>query len=211
MPSGADWWKKYQVPDVPTGESGDWKIERFSVSEIDLKLYNLRLAFNGQGRRMMEPGDYTRLMRGHEVIMSDTRAEIQDHRVVLDQMIGAKTVMIAGLGLGVILQAAIRSPTVRRIIVYEKSLDVINLVAPHWTKKARRAGKVLTILLWDIFEVKPEKWEQHDVVWFDIWDNISADNWQEMKPLKRRWRRHAAWMGCWCESECRHQATGRYS
>lgn len=211
MISGAEWWKEYKVPDVPTGASGDWRVEKFSVAEIDLKLFNMRLAFTpGQSRRMMVPGEYTRLMRGRELVMSDTKAEIEDHYELFRRLQIANTVMFAGLGLGVALKAAINATSVRRIIVYEKSLDVISLVSPHWLKLARRSGKVLTILLWDIFEVIPEKWERHDVVWFDIWDNVTADNWEEMKRLKRRWRPHAEWVGCWCESECRHQATGRY-
>lgn len=212
MTSAAEWWRQHQVT-VPEGESGNWRIERFSVAEIDLKLYNLRLAFNsGQGGRLMVPGEYTRLMRGRELVMSDTRAEIRDHATVIHQISQAKTVMIAGLGLGMVLNAALTSPSVEAVKVFEISGDVIDLTEEHYRQIAQKNGKLLIIFVNDIFDVKPysDNSEHFDVVWFDIWDHISADNWEGMKKLKRTWRRHAEWMGCWCESECRYQATGRH-
>ncbi len=31
--------------DVPEGESGDWKIERFTVSDKDISIHNIRCSF----------------------------------------------------------------------------------------------------------------------------------------------------------------------
>ena len=70
---------KYKV-DIPEGQSGDWKVEKFTVSEEEAKLNNLRAAFSFSDRgREIEPGEYTRLRRNGVVVLSDTPAEIRDH------------------------------------------------------------------------------------------------------------------------------------
>lgn len=207
-----DAWKSYQV-DVPEGECGDWRIEKFSVTDAELFLFNLRLAFSpGHSHRQMVAGDYTRLMRKRKVVMSDTRAEIRDLENFILQLDGAKSVMIAGLGLGICLNAALLAPSVETVKVFEKSSHVFRLMEPHYRTIAARNNTLLKVFQNDIFDVKPcpDKSEHFDVVWFDIWDDICADNWRDMKRLKRRWSNHAEWMGCWCEDETRYEATGRY-
>src|SRR3990167_8481675 len=67
--------------DVPEGASGVWRVERFTVSDDDIRLFNLRCAFQpGGGRWMIKPGTYTRLTCGSQLVMSDTPAEKRDHR-----------------------------------------------------------------------------------------------------------------------------------
>jgi len=58
--------------DVPEGKSGNWAVEKFTVSKKDVDFYNLRATFSfGGGGRIIEPGEYTKLVRNGLIIMSD--------------------------------------------------------------------------------------------------------------------------------------------
>ncbi len=73
-------YKKYQV-NIPEGKSGNWKVEKFTVSEDEAKFANMRASFSFSNRgQYIYAGECTRLMRGTSTIMSDTPSEISDHR-----------------------------------------------------------------------------------------------------------------------------------
>lgn len=188
--------------DVPEGESGNWQVVRFRVTEADAGLHNLREAFHGG--RSIRPGIYTRLIHNGHVVMSDTPAEIQDFskpvRVAKQSYRSEQRyVLINGLGLGVVLQAILDDPTIERMTVVEKSADVIKLVAPHWQG---RYGNRLTVIHADAFDWKPPKGVRYCVVWHDIWDNITSDNLPEMHRLHRKYGRRCDWQGSWCRWMC---------
>jgi hypothetical protein len=67
-------WKDELFPkiDIPWGSSGNWKVEKFKVTEKEAEMFNTKLIFSGSGSRMIEAGEYTRLMHCNECIMSDT-------------------------------------------------------------------------------------------------------------------------------------------
>lgn len=88
---------------VPEGKSGDWKVEKFTVSEEEARFNNARAMFSFSSRgRFIEAGEYTRLMKENTVVMSDTPAELDDHRWFISHAHG--NVLINGLGLGVVVQ-----------------------------------------------------------------------------------------------------------
>jgi hypothetical protein len=202
--------------DVPEGHSGDWRVERFTVSKKDADFHNLRCAISsGGGGRDIEVGTYTRLLRGKgdprtfggaTVVMSDTPAEIRDHSYFVHKAEGH--VLINGLGLGWVVEALLRKPEVKTITVIEKSLDVINLVAEHYEKKCPK-DKKLWILQGDALYYQPPKNKKYDAVWHDIWDYICADNLEEMKKLHRKYGRRTKFQGSWCRAEC-ERANGRW-
>lgn len=188
----------FKKVDVPEGVSGPWTVERFEVSDQDARFSRLRAAC-GHGRELVRAGSYTRLMRDLTVVMSDTQTEIRDHVAPVYNATGC--VLLAGLGLGVVLDAILCKPEVDHVTVVEKSADVIVLIGPHYQE---RFGDRLTIVNADVFEFKPEKGKHWDVAWFDIWDEICSDNLPEITNLKRLYpRRRAAWRGFWCEREMR--------
>jgi spermidine synthase len=187
---------KYKV-DVPEGEKGDWKIERFFVGEKD-GLWQIAELINS-GRHVPE-GNYTRLTRNGSVIMSDTPDEISDHYTAIRKAKG--TVLIAGLGLGMYLNAVASKDEVTHVTVVEKSQDVLDLVAEHYNKKF--PGKI-TFVKADIFEYKPAKNEKYDCAWFDIWDNLCTDNLEQMTILHRRFSRRASWKGSWGKEYLQYQ------
>ncbi len=183
-------WKRFKV-NVPEGESGDWCVEKFEVSEQDAKRERLR-AMMGSGRGV-PAGHYTRLMRGRQLVMSDTPDEIHDH---LESWFQAKanggSVLIHGLGLGMIAIAIAELDNVTDVTVIERSADVIKLVGPM----LERFSKV-TIVHADAYTWQPPKGHRYQVVWHDIWDDLCTDNLPEMTTLHRRYGRRCDWQGSW--------------
>jgi len=189
--------------DVPEGTSGEWKVERFTVSEEDIRLHNLRCSFAyGMHGREMKAGTYTKLMRGGTMVMSDTPAERWDHydfwRMAKDH------VLINGLGLGVVLAACLHKREVGIVTVVEKDPDVIKLVGKHYLGNLPE-GKTLSIVNEDAFVFKPPKGVRYGAVWHDIWDNMCADNLPEMHKLHRKYGRRTDWQGSWGRWQCERQ------
>jgi hypothetical protein len=185
---------------IPEGQSGVWRVETFTVSESEAKFENLRAMFGGG--RPIAAGRYTRLMRGGYLVMSDTPAEMRDHYVPVLQAKGS--VLITGLGLGMVAAAILRRDGVADVTVIEKSPDVIALVAPHMSDPR------LTIIEADAYTWRPPKGKRYDVVWHDIWDDICADNLDGMARLHRKYARRCEWQGSWAERLCR-RSRGRWA
>lgn len=179
---------------VPEGVCGDYAVSRFTIArETPGTLY---YALHG---RPIGPGTYTRLTRGgngrKNVVMSDTPAEIRDHRDILYQFRYATSdtrILIHGLGLGMILGAALRNPNIVEVDVVEIAPEVIKLVGPTYTSDPR-----LTIHEGDAFTYQWPKGRRWNIVWHDIWNNLCIDNLEEMARLHRRFGRRCDWQGSW--------------
>jgi len=183
--------------DVPDGEKGNWRVETFKVIGNELRLFNLRAAFQGN-EGYMSPGTYKKLTRNGQIIMSNTPAEIRDHVSFISQAKKGGHILINGLGLGVALKAILESQKVLSVTVVEKSEDVIALVAKHYETDSR-----VNIVHADAFSFCPPKGRRYAAVWHDIWDSICSDNIPEMTKLHRKYERRTDWQGSWCEAECR--------
>lgn len=186
--------------DVPEGDSGLWRIERFTVTEEGAQRFNFSLAIRGGGHRSIVPGVYTKLQHSKaiEPMMSDTPAEMWDHREPVQRATGR--VLIMGLGIGLVVENCLRKPDVAQVTVIERDPDVIALVAPHYRQKY---GARFRLIQADALEFRPAKGEWWDVIWHDIWPTICADNLPEMATLKRRFARRCDWQGCWSQEEAR--------
>ena len=184
---------------VPDGESGNWRVESFTITEDEAKFENMRSAFSFTNRgRYVYPGDYKRLMRGGTIVMSNTAAEIDDHSKFINiaKRMGGH-VLINGLGLGVCLKAILESDKVEKITVIEKSQDVINLVGNSFLPDKR-----VVIHHCDALEYKPPKNERYAAVWHDIWDYITPENLPDMHKLHRKYGRRCEWQGSWARWLC---------
>lgn len=181
---------------IPEGSSGDWRVEKFSVTKDEIKIFNMRCMFQpGGASRMMIPGDYTKLTRNGIVVMSDTPAELRDHWEPVWKASG--NCLINGLGLGIILAACLAKDDVESVTVIEKSSDVIALTAPHFDDHR------VKIIQADAYTWQPPKSQRYNIVWHDIWDYICGDNLPEMTKLHRKYGRRADWQGSWCKNECK--------
>lgn len=183
----------YKV-DVPEGKSGVWSIEKFTVDAKEASLDRVlsTFSFGGCGRSV-PAGTYTSLKRRGDLIMSDTPDEIRDHIHFIVNSHGH--VLIAGLGIGMVLNAVAMREEVTKVTIIENSADVIKLAADHY--RAKPYGKKLEIVQADIFDWKPAKGTVYDVAWFDVWDNLCLDNLKEMATLHRRFSRIAKNKGSW--------------
>lgn len=180
--------RQYQV-DLPEVCIGHWKIEKFEVPEHSVE--GLRCALAG---RPIDPGKYTRLMRGDFLIMSDTPAEIQDCLPIIHRAKGR--VLLNGLGLGMVLNACLMKSEVISVDVVEIDANLIKLMRPFYRDKR------VKFHLGDALTFKFSKGTTWDVIWHDIWDDICSDNLKEMRLLHRRYGKHCIWQGSWCRTEC---------
>lgn len=168
--------------DLPL-ESGNWRIEQFKVTDDYAYATFMQAVFDKHHRGFVPSGWYTKLTYCGQVIMSDTPDEIRDH---LDFIKGAHgEVFIAGLGIGVVLEAMLRNRYVTGITVVEKSQDVINMVATVYQDLACAIGKPLDIIKADIFDYDPTD-NEWDCAWFDIWPTLDTDNLAEMQALENK-------------------------
>jgi hypothetical protein len=179
---------------IPEGQSGSWKVQKFTISKSASEMHKMQSLFAGHGSRGVEPGKYTRIGEedGHRAVlwMSDTHAERKDH---IEPVRNAKGhCLITGLGLGVVTVACLRKSEVDHVTVIEQSADAIKLVLPH-IECSR-----LTVIEADAMEWRPPKGEKYGMVWHDIWPSICEDNLPQMGKLHRRFARRADWQGSWC-------------
>ena len=175
--------------DIPEGERGLWKVERFEISKMDsaMSLFSYKA-------RAPSPGTYTRLLRGRHCVMSDTDAEMRDHWQPVHKAKGY--ILLNGLGIGMVLKGCLKKPEVTKATVIEIDQDVIALVGPHYNDPR------VEIICADAYEYQPPKGVRYGMVWHDIWSDICSDNLDGMKKLHRKYGRRADWQGSWCRWEC---------
>lgn len=183
---------------LPEGKSGTWKIGHYSMDEDFVKHEQLMAALRGSWTMMyLVPGTYAVLYNNGSVIMSDTWLERYTNLDIIREANGH--VLIAGLGVGLILTRILDKPDVESVTVVELSVDVISLVAPHYVHPK------LWITNADIYKWQTE--EKYDTIYFDIWGDISGDNYEETKVLHKRYRRNLnrknpdCYMNSWLRDE----------
>lgn len=195
--------KMYKL--IPEAQIGDFKIEHKIATEEDVKYHKMRSAihsdYGGYGYHDFEPGTYTTLKYFSEIVMSDTPMEIRTCQDAIENASG--NVLIAGLGLGIVLLEIQTKKSVKSIIVIEKNKEVLKLVAKYLPIK-----DFVSIVQDDIFKWLPNKKTKFDTIYFDIWDNICADNYEQMKELHRRFRKYkskSGWMDSWSRDYCKER------
>ena len=175
---------------IPESESGNWKIQKFTVNKEEAAMHNLLCAIKGRFSSLIDPGDYTKLSRGTTLVMSDTPSELQDHKLFIKNAKGA--ILIAGLGLGLVTIEVMKKRNVTSVVVVEKSKDVIDLVQSYLPKEFEFKIELVHA---DIFDYEPK--HAFDYAWFDIWDNICEDNIDDFNILKERYFDRVLNMGYW--------------
>jgi hypothetical protein len=174
-------------------KKGVASLTKYEFSESENPLYNLRVLRNGESFMRMYDGKYVRLHVNGELMMSDTFMERLTNQKFIDRATGR--VLIAGLGVGLIIQNIAEKEEVTEIVVIEKYSDVIDIVEP-FIKHPK-----LKIICADIFDYEMSKTEKFDTIYFDIWPNISTDNLPEMETLHKKYARNKssrkAFMDSW--------------
>ena len=176
--------QKVNLPDM---QKGNWKIEKFTVDRTD---FHSML----RGRDIPVGESFTRVTRNNYLVMSDTPAEMRDHRLAVLKAKGS--CLINGLGIGMVLKNILVYPAVTDVTVVEISQDLIDLVSPHYNDSR------VTFVCADALTFMPPKGKKYQMVWHDIWDDICTDNLKDMEKLHRKYGKRAEWQGSWCKSEC---------
>lgn len=182
--------------------NGNFMVGHTVMDKEFVKREQLRGAFGGwesyAETRDLEPGTYVKLVgKDNGVMMSDTPMEIRTNREFIEEAHGE--VLIAGLGLGIVLLSIQRRKEVETITVVEKSRELVEFIVPHLPLTHK-----VEIRFGDIFEWLPNDGEVFDTIYFDIWDEISGDNYPQTKELHKRFRKYLNkdsnlhwWMDSW--------------
>lgn len=175
------------------------RIVKFNISKEESRNHNMFSIFRREPYFMrVEDGTFVKLIVDGVLMMSDTHMERRTNREFVSKAHG--DVMIAGLGIGLILNALedkVKSGEVKSITVYEKYQDVIDLVLPKYKHLP------IKVICKDILEYKPEKGETYDTIYFDIWPVIGEDNMKDIRMLHNRWKfrkRNGGYMDSWMKS-----------
>jgi len=184
--------------DIPDATDENWTVEHFEVTKRDEDFQKLRACNPSSMGRWTPAGRYNALKRGETIVMSTTPDELRDLSFLKHYATG--DVLITGLGLGCAACVALSIEEVETVTVIEKDPSVIRMVEP--ALRDVHHGRLI-IVNDDAFTWKASRGSRFSVAWHDIWDYICADNLDEMKKLKSRYRHRTGRQGCWCESECR--------
>lgn len=187
-------------------ESEHFAILHFTVTARDVKHCELLDAIHGRSEYLgFKAGEYVKLCRKpvtDGMMMSNTFMEKETQLEVVENAHG--DVLIAGLGIGMVLMAIQGLRKVNSVTVVEKEQEVIDLVKPQLPLNQR-----VTVIPVDIFNYVPNPQQKFDTIYFDIWDNICGDNWEEMKKLERKFRhllKPKGWMSCWRREDTKYAA-----
>lgn len=178
--------------DLPDMDVDGVRVERFTVEQNDLA--NLMEGIkHGRGTR---PGRYTSLTVDGRLWMTDTDAEKRDHRgaVKAIEVYRAERVLINGLGLGMVLNAALSFDHVTHVDVVEIDDRVAEHIGGCYAEDPRVAIHVA-----DVYE-QARRWAPNtrwDVAWSDIWPDLCTDNLSGMATLRRSYGSRTKWHDCW--------------
>lgn len=190
--------------------TGDWESLRLELPPKEYGKYtvkNIVIDREGRGRILYlleqgikrDPGwgvVTTQLLEGDVMWMSDTKAEVLEHLPVFDALksLNAERVLINGAGLGVLTRFCVNLSHVKRIDVVEIDEDILAIHEEH-----HRSPKV-HLHHEDAFEAEVDgEW---DVVWHDIWPEISEDNLPEMATLEDMYDGRCKWQHSWQKEGC---------
>jgi len=93
--------------------------------------------------------------------------------------------VVAGLGLGLVVDALLKTPAVSLITVIESHRDIIEMVGGKYIGVER-----VSIVLGDARTMDP-KWidPPPDYVYLDIWDDDSGDTYRDRVAVRERWKK----------------------
>jgi len=183
-------------------ETESFKLEHFEVTEKDVSWCQTLDAIHRRREYIgFKPGKYIRLVRKdkmfNNIVMSDTAMEKYSNMEIYYEAKG--DVLIAGLGIGMILLGLQNNEKVTSITVIEKEQEILKIIKDQLPLN----GKA-TIIHGDIFSYVPDK--KFDIIYFDIWDNLCGDNWEEIKSLQNKFRsklKKGGHMLSWRKEDCR--------
>lgn len=177
------------------GQIGNFKLEKFDVGKNDFSAW----------KDGVSPGSYIRLINSRDVIMSNIAMEERTNTKFVKNANG--DVFIAGLGIGLIVLAIQDKEEVKSITILEKYPEIIELVGNQLPLNEK-----VKIVQGDVFKYEFPKGTKFDTIYFDIWNYINSDIYEEMKLLKAKYRKYRRsktinpdfYIGCWAEYQAKN-------
>jgi hypothetical protein len=188
---------------IPEGKEGKFSITHQVATEEDVHMKQALASIRGDWSwGGFEPGTYCVLNDGDgssgTIIMSDTWFERVSNQEILSRARG--DVLLAGLGIGLVPCGIIDK--VSSLTAVEIEPDVIRLVEEPLRAHLNSSSDKLIVIQADIFKYAPT--HRFDIIYFDIWQNISADNYEDIMSLHekfRKYRKKGGWMHSWMQED----------
>ena len=127
------------------------------------------------------------------VVMTDEGFEMDELEHAAEVVHG--NVVVAGLGLGLVVDEMARNPMVDEITVVEVCRNIIDLVGWKYI-----GDPMLTIVEGDAYEFPHRHvFEKLDWVYLDIWDDDSGATYPERQDLRAQWEPYCSNVLVWAE------------
>ena len=171
-----------RVPDSLTPQVfGPWTIERRRISPAIARfdVYTLLFRTSLATLHLEGPG---------EVVMEDSRFELQQHLPIWLHAKGR--VLVTGLGLGCVVRGLLASPDVEDITVVEIDRSILRVVGHEFESNRR-----VRLVHGDAFRVQlPGRF---DFAWHDLWTDGEAHLQTLHAALLVRYCAQCRWQGAW--------------
>ena len=131
--------------------------------------------------------------------MSDAPYEKTTQKLLVDVCEGK--VLVGGLGLGIVVEPLAAKDSVTRIVVVEKSPEVIEMVWKHLDHKGKG-----TVVCQDIFDYLKTTKEDFNYICIDVWRYVNSNTYNNIVlPLRKLAEKlvPAENVLCWQETEMR--------
>lgn len=192
---------------IPEGKIGKFSVEHKPIAAGEtFDIISMRSSIL-EGKPPLKavfskPSNLHFLKEDGQIWMSDVPAEIYDASKMVNNPSGR--VLVGGLGLGYISTLLNEKKKITKLIVVEKSKEVIRLVWPHLGLDLNRCQ----IIQDDVFDFAKDC-GPFDWIFMDIWRSTGETEFLDtVLPLRQLYRKHVkngTRIKCWRESEMRGQ------
>lgn len=166
------------IVNLPLGKYKSMEI-KYQVIEAGYKMEMFGMSGTGGVVSSDKDITITKLLLNGKLWMSNSPSEIEDMKRLSCDATG--NVLVAGLGMGMLINLLDKNENVTSITVVELNQDVIDFVSPHLNNK-----KVQTYVNADIKEYLKNERPEFDFYIYDIWENLCGDNLKPMIELIHR-------------------------
>lgn len=157
--------------------------------KVDIKVPD---GVSGEWRVYTEDG-YKYLNKGNIIVMHNREDEIDTLQEFLKHAKGS--VLITGLGLGVLVEILLPKDNIKDITVVENSEDVMKLVAPTYLNHP--LASKLQIVVCDAYDYQPPEGKRYDAVWHDIWYEPDVRFRDEVQRLIDKYKDNSLYQNVW--------------
>ncbi len=176
-------------------EFGLWAIVRRDASFLYPSFKALRVfkELNGWDTQTVLTRMTTETMHkdppGWEIVMEDSKQELQRHLPIWMNAKGR--VLVTGLGLGCVVRGLLASQNVDHIDVIELDKDILRVIGPEFANNSK-----VTLIHADALQYEFPAGTKHDCAWHDLWCEGHGLTQMHMTLFSKYWQ-HIPRQGAW--------------